>query len=36
MWSYTDVAKSVKDAEIPRFDEIQASKLPLETLQQTL
>lgn len=36
MWSYTDVAKSVKDAKIPGFDELQASKLPLETLQQTL
>lgn len=36
MWSYTDVAKSVKDAKIPRYDELQASKLPLETLQQTL
>jgi hypothetical protein len=36
MWSYTDVAKSVKDAKIPKFDELQASKLPLDTLQQTL
>ncbi len=36
MWSYIDVAKSVKDAKIPGFDELQASKLPLETLQQTL
>jgi hypothetical protein len=36
MWSYIDVAKSVKDAKFPGFDELQASKLPLETLQQTL
>lgn len=36
LWAFIDVAKFVREARIPRFDELEISKLPLGTLLESL
>jgi hypothetical protein len=36
LWAFIDVAKFVREATIPSFDELEISKLPLGILLETL